>query len=543
MKKNITLFCLLTAFISSAQDLPKRIELPPPGIDPSQRFDLLHASNPEEDKFSFVYTQPLYGSVVRKEEFIRDTGGIVYFDDKYREPVMNSGGAVLVVKHTIDREGKLLSDQLWLLAQRPIDQPGGYKFYFRKNVRHPIIQDGAEIRHTLVNLDNVEGLSNDELTSLVNLAKRMMPAVQITDRQYREKTIAEDIQDTKNQLRSLRQGGMIKGDLPRSEQVLTRYSIRDDRNIAITKTKGKQPLLKFYLTEDYKHYELVDSAQVEGDVQLTSVATIYNAHSEPAGAFANMLLETKNEKGESVSMQLSYILDASYNVTGWKHSVGKNKLNSLKPKVCWYEGNKTIVLSENNEKFFKSYKQVHLFQKGSDALMTYPHTEEEKGTEKFQYVKSFQPQGPVGAAPPVASSEFAIAISSIDGARYAITEGSRFDQTTNLREYLSVNIYRIDENAKVTTVENIPDYRAQQPVRADRIIKTSTSDYILLFYPVKLQLALNKEKSELSPLDTGTEILVSGIDGNFVTRGVDGSMLVHRSAAGNKYTLLFYPKQ
>ncbi len=546
-----SLVALCFFFNSTAQDLPLKVEIPAINADPNLQFTMLHFDVLGKDKFSVFYYHLLWGSVLHNSEFVSDTGQTVFKDPKHRMPIVNSNVVVLLKKQLVDGAGKLLAAEEWLLAERPMELQGEYKLYFPKGAKHPIVQNRSVITKTIYNLDAVKGLNEAEMAALVQLTKSMIPQPP-TDYQYTntpQSTLAEDILATKKQFKSLKATGLLfKGDLPSNESVLTRYNIVSDRIFVITKVKEKDKtkptLLKFYVSEDYKTFDCLDSASVNGDVSLTSAATVYNTNAEAIGAFANLLVKSKDEKGEDLMQQFSVAMDADYTIGTWLHSVGKNKLNSLSPEVCWYEGSRLWVMSNNREKFFKSYVQMHVFEKGKPANSLFPLTEEEKGSEKTKFVKTFQPTAAngVGTAPALPEKYVPIYFTTAGETRYIIMQGTRFDDVSKSRQYLSVNIYRIEGKGKVTNIDMLSDYKAFVPLPLPRIIKNADAEFFLLQYPVKLQLSFYPDRSEITPLDIDNSTLVEKPDRLYLTTSPYGSALLRRTSMGAKYTLLFYPK-
>ncbi|MCC6370548.1 MAG: hypothetical protein IT236_06020 [Bacteroidia bacterium] len=554
MKKIITLVAALFFILSSnAQTLPVTVDVPPLYNDPNIPFNVLNFDTPEKDKFTVFYYHIVNASVMRAGEFVSDTGYVVARDQKMREYIHGSNSLLFLKKQTFDAGGHLLNSEEWLLAQRQLDAQNEYKMYFSRSFKHPFLANRLPITMNIYNLDAVKGLSQPEMTALVELVKGMIPPppgdvhVASTTGGVRENTIAEDIKSIKNQFKSLRSTGLaFKGDLPSGEKVLTRYPIVSDRVFVITKTKGDSYLLKVYITADYKTFDCLDSVRVNGgDVTLTSAATIYNTNAEAVGAFANLHYKTKDEKGEDMLRQISIAMDADYKVTSWTHSVGKNKMNSLSPEVCWYEGDKLWVMSDNCERVFKTYKQLHQFVKGADAKQIFPASDEDKGSEKSHYVKNFQPETPPQSTSigPVPDKEVPMFLTTVGETRYLITQGTKYDDALKATLYLTVTIYRIDGKGKITNEDFLSDYKGTVPLPIKRIIKNSNAEHFLLQYPVRIQMNLYEDHNDLNPLTADNTQLIEKYNREFITDGPQGSVMLKRSAMGNKYTILYYPKK
>ncbi len=536
----------LSLFISNeicAQELPQQYSVAPVSPDVNQQFAILHFEPIAKDKFSIVYLQNINASVVTGNEVMRDTGSVVYTNDQKKEMVQFSNSATLLVKQLVEANGRASTQQVWVLANRKMESAGEYRLFLPRGFKHPIINTNIPLQHTMHNLDNVKGLSRSEFEALVLHAKQMFPERVIAQNQvYKEPTLADDINKTKEQFRSLRASGLTgRGDLPKEESVLTRFTMKADQSFVVTKSGKKSTLLKFYLTEDFKTFDLIDTASVEGKIDLTSVATVYDTNATVVGAVTNLLNRTKDDKGADLSQQITYGLFPDFKIYGWKHLVGKNKLNSLNPEICWFEGDKLLVLSTNNEKFFKPYYQLHQFEKNKEALLLFPKTADEQGTEKSVFAESFQPQQPVGSAPPLAQRNIALGFKEVGGTRYIFTEGVRKDEATNTDQYLPLNILRIEADGKVTTLDMLPGYKAQVPVSIVTLGEYEDRSYYMVNYPNILQVALNREKSAVTPIVPPTEMLVSKLNGDKVVKNEFGTLLLKRSAAGTAYTLSFYP--
>ncbi len=548
MKKifTILLFALVSLNLTS-QDLPLKVAVPPVCSDPNLQFYILNFDAPAKDQFSIFYYHLIYGSVIHAGEFVSDTGSAVFKDPKRNDYIQGANAVVMLKKQTFDNTGKLLNESDWLLAERKMESEGAYVLYYPKGFKHALVPNRTAITMSIYNLDAIKGLTVPEMEALAVLVKGMIPQppqayVQST---YHENTLAEDIMATKKQFKSLRATGLLfKGNLPKDESVLTRYPIVSERNFVITRTKGKSFLLKFYLTEDYKTFDCLDSTRIEGDVSLTSMSTCYNLNSEAIGAFANFQLKTKDDKGEDVLQQYSFAMDADYKISGWIHSVGKNKLNSMDPEICWYEADKLWVMSNNREKFFKSYVQLHQFPKAQAAISLYPTSDEEKGSEKTKFVKNFQPPVPMNQSQiaPLAEKYVPVYMTTAGESRYFIAQGTRWDDVTKSRQYMSVNIYRIDGKGKVTSIDILSDINSHAPFPMDRIIKNPNGEFFLLQYPIKVQLAFYPDRSELSPLTDAASMLIERQDKQFIGTSPYGSFMLHHTLSGTKYTILFYPK-
>lgn len=545
-KIKLCMLVALTGYNLNAQEIPIKIIVPPVSPDVNQQFAILHYEAIAKDKFSIVYLQNINGSIVTANEFMPDTGGAVYTDSNKKEYVQNANNATLLIKQNLGTDGNATTEQVWLLANRNMASTAEYRLYLPKKFNHPVIKSNVPVTLTIHNLDAVKGLSETEFQALVEHVNRILPKdhsqQSYQQSAYKKPTVADDLTRTKEQFKALRSIGQgFRGDLPKGENVLTRYSVLPDRNFVITKGKGDSYLLKFYITEDYKKFDCLDSTRVEGSIDLTSVTSIYDRSGNPIGAVANMLNKTKDAKGEDLLQQITVAMDKEYTIQTWKHSVGKNKLNSLSPELSWYNGDNLMLLSTNNEKFFKPYYQVHAFAKNKEAVLMYPTTEEEKGTEKKIYAKSFQPERPIGTSlPPTAAKDIPVGFSNVRGTQYIFSQGVRTETTTNSPQYLSMDIIRITPEGKLTNIDMFEGYQSNVPVPVIPIIENLDHSYYLVKYMNMLLIRFDKDKSEVSPLNNDKEILDPKMDGEFFVKNNFGSAMMKRSTSGPSRILYFY---
>lgn len=551
MKKHVALVCLLLQFCFTGQGqlqtLPIKIDVPPVSDDPGVMLNLLHFDSPEKDKYTLLHFQTVNASVLRAGEFVPDTGGMVYRDRKLQEPCYSSNVVLLLRKQLIDGTGKQLSVTQWLVATRKLDAGNEYKLYFPRKFKHPLINNRSVLDLSIYNLDAIRGLDPNEVTALSELTRNMIEpgeTVHVASTNAPNTgTLAQDIKEMKRQFKSLRETGLsFKGDLPSNEKLITRYPIVSDRIFTITKTKTTPTYLKCYITADYKTFDFLDSVKIDGDVEITSVATIYNMDSYAVGAFANLHYKQAGSEGPK---QLSIAMDADYHISSWVHSVGKNKLNSMATEMCWFDAGKLWVLSNNRERIFKTYVQMHHFIPGQEAKQAYPASEEEKGSEKSGFLKTFQPPPPVQGTnvTPNPDQYVPFYITMMGQTRYIIAQGTRVDMSTTRREYLGANIYRIEASGKVTNVGIVSEYRGEGPLAISKIIRNSNAEYYLFPLQVHLQLSCFEDHSELSPLTEDNTVMMENRKNEFVVNAPGGSLLLKRSAVGSRYTFLYYPVQ
>lgn len=226
MKSCFTLLLCISIYLnSSAQDLPVKITVPEASTDPNMQFNVLQFDVMEKDKFSVLYFQSLYGSVMHNSEFVSDTGQIVYKDPKLKTPIYNSNTVLLLKKQIFDATGKLLNTEEWLLAARKLDVSGEFKFYFPRGAKYTTVPNRTVIDKSIYNLDAVKNLSQTEMAALVELVQRMIPkegeAVNYT---RTESTIAEDIIATRKQFKALRSTGLCSEEIYHLTKVYSRVT-------------------------------------------------------------------------------------------------------------------------------------------------------------------------------------------------------------------------------------------------------------------------------------------------------------------------------
>jgi hypothetical protein len=551
MQKILTLSASLFALLLNAQEIPKKIEIPPVHADPNVQFTVLHFDAPAKDQFSILYYYQVNGSVLRSGEFVRDTGGVVFKDKLWNEPIENSTGAILFKRQVVDASGKELSAEQYLLAKRALGGEGTYKLFFQKKGKDPVVTNRTEITKSVYNVMELPNMTDGEKSALVKFCSQYIPVKtdkhtgQVenpTTNRPPEKTVVDDWKSMKNQFKAIREArSALRTDMPKDEKVLTRFTISGNRSFAITKTKGDNAWLKCYLSEDDKQFECLDSTRINGDIQITSTAVVYSTKPEAVGAFANFLYEFKDEKGEKLNRQLTVAMDADFRIGTWIHSTGKDKLNSISPELCWYDGDKLYLMSNNRDKIFKPYAQVHEFIRGGAAKILYPATDEEKGTEKFQYTKNFQPPAPMNTSlPPVPDRHIPVQVLTRGSTRYFMSQGVKRNEAMKADEYLSMTIYRFENGTRLTNIDVLGDYRGNKPFPLEHLTTNDAGEYFLILYPIRVQLAFTPEKSEVTQLTDDRTYLVEKSDGAFIQHTPNGSMLLRKEAIGNKMTVLYY---
>lgn len=552
MKKSIlSLVIILLSSLGKAQELPLKITVPPISDNPNISFNVLNFEILDRDKFSILYVQHIQGSIMHEGEFVRDTGDVVYKDAKFTEMIPASNTAFLVKKQVLDASGKVLETKEELISARALDQDGAFTLCFRKGFKHPMVPNKTLLKQSIYNIQGMQGFSSNEWNALVEMSRPYIPvkqgevtgSAQVTP--AKNDQMAQDIMAMKSQFRSLREVGvMAKGNLPDDEKILTRNGISDTRMFVITKTKGKTPLLKFYVSEDLKNYDLLDTLRIFGDIELTSACAIFNTKNEVVGAYNNCLYKYKDEKGDELSRQYTFVMDQDYKIQKWIYSVGKDKLNSVYPEICWYEGKDLFVLSSNRERVFKTPMQVHKLVEGKEAELLYPKTEEERGSEKTAYMKNFQPAPPSTSSQiaPIPSKYTSLYMCKAGDVKYFVMQGTKYDDVAKATRYLSVQIYRVEGNGKLTSIDILSDYNELIPFPMATLVKNKGAEYYLLAYPIRVQMIIKPEKCEIQPLTADNTTLIPLIDKSYIHNHKEGAVMLKRSLAGSQYTLMYYPQ-
>ena len=235
MKLSLITTACFFAFALQAQDIPKQIAVPPPHSDPNVQFTVLNIDLPAKDQFSILYYYQVSGSLLSAGEFVQDTGLMVFKDDKWKELIPNSGGAVLIKHQIIDITGKEVSTESHLLALRKLDPQGTYKLYFHKNQKNPVVLNRSDITKSIYNVQDLPNMTEKEQAALVKFCAQFIPvdpdknAANNNNNDYRNKrfepTIVDDFNEMKKQLQAIRGVRQaLRGDLPRNEKVQTRFS-------------------------------------------------------------------------------------------------------------------------------------------------------------------------------------------------------------------------------------------------------------------------------------------------------------------------------
>ena len=542
---------LLSLTSLKAQEFPKAIKVPVLSTNPNVQFTVLNYEMVSSNQFSILYYQPVYGSVLHAGEFVSDTGGVVFKDKKFNEPIVASNTALLVKKQIFDANSQLVDTKEYIFSTRALDQEGEFRLYFQKGFKHPVLDNRRVITQSIYNIQGITDFTASEMKAMVDVSRPFIPVApgQVIDnnvqRESMTNSIANDIQSMKSQFKAMKQiGVMAKGNLPGDEKILTRNGVSDKRMFVITKTKGDNCLLKFYVSEDLKTYDLLDTIRINGDIQITSAAAVYNTNSEVVGAYNNFVYKYKNEAGVELSRQYTFVMDPDYSIQSWMYSVGKDKLGSVAPEICWYEGKELYVLSSNNEKIFKPYLQVHKFLPGTPPELLFPANDEEKGSTKTGFVKTYQPDPPIGTSgiAPVADKSIALKMIKAGTTRYVVMQDSRYDDVAKARRYMGLDIYRIEGSGKVTNVDLLSDYNQLTTFPMLPISKSGDSDYYLLAYPIRVQMVFSPEKCQIMPLTADNTMLIPLMDNSLISANTFGSIMLKRSLAGSDYTVLYYPK-
>lgn len=555
--KNIyhSFLLLITIGSLTAQNLPKEVIVPAISDNPNLQFSVLNFDQTQADQFSILYYQQISGSIIHEGEFVPDTGGYVYKDQKLRELIPYSNFALYIKKQIVDVNGKQLATREYIFSARPLDQEGEFKLYFRKGYNHPQIENRKVLTHSIYNIQSLTEFSPAEMKALVEISRPYIPIkpgeVQTNNapdrREQRESQLTSDLKQMKAQMKELRQMGVMgKGNIPDDEKLMTRNNLTPNRVFTVTKTKGTNCLLKFYVSEDMKTYDLLDTVRINGDVTILGSTPIYNTNNEIVGAYANFLYKFKDEKGEELSRQYTFVMDPDYNIQKWMYSVGKDKLNSLATEVCWYEGKDLLVIGSNREKIFKPYSVVHRFIAGGAAQQVYPTSEEEKGSDKTVYLKNYQPPVQFNSGQslaPIADGKIPLYMCKAGDTRYLVMQGTKYDDAIKAKRYLSVEIYRVTGDGKLTNTFLLSDYNATVPFPMSQIVKNKGAEYFLLAYPIRVQIEFSPEKCEIFPLTADNSSLMPLMDNTLIQYTNYGALLLKRSTAGNQHTLLYYPQE
>jgi len=547
MKRILLMFGMFCVMVSHAQNLPVMIPVPAVHSDPNVNFSLLNLSALSKDRFSVVYYMTVYGSAMHGGEFVRDTGGTVYSDANFKEMVPYSNAVILVRKQVFDLNGNVLETIDWLLAQRRLNTENTVRFYFGKGMKHPVVENRVKLTQSIYDAGALSGLTPDETAVLSNFVQQYIPKSNDLGApaasEPRPGTIAGDLKAMKAQFKSLKEASkVLSNDLPSGEKLLTRFPITENRIVAVTRTKGDVSEVKFYITEDYKAYHFIDSDTLMGDLTVTAAAPVYDTEALATGAMVNLHAEYKNEKGEKVAKMHTFFLNADYKLNRWEHVVGKNKLNSMSPELAWLNGNQLYVMTNNREKIFKPYAQVHRFEVGKPGEQLFPLNDEEKGSEKTKYVKNLQPEQPVQTQTmaPIPDNNKPLMFLTIGGVQYIITQGTKYNDALKSEEYLTLHIYKIDANGKLIEDNLLSDVRGNKPFGIERLITKNDAQYLLLPYNHKIQLIVTANGLELQKITDEKSNLMLQPSSNFAVTSLYGVILFKQTNQGKNF-LLYYP--
>ncbi len=547
MIKQFFFFLLFAAIYqtSAAQTLPISISVPQVSPDGNQQFRVLNFDISDNgDAFSILYMQELNASVMTNKEFLDEGGDYVFEKPKKKDLIPNSNKIVLLVRQIISKNGESSTDKLWVLAERKMESADEYRLFFKKNFTHPIIRTDAPVTLTVHNLDNVEGLSKNEKEAVTIFVKReLFPDGSTYVNQGREKTAIESIVDLRDQIKSLKTSGLFtKGSLPKGESVLTKFSIIPKKDYVVTKQKGDNPILKFYLTADYSEYQLLDSLIIDGDVSMTTIHTVYDKAGNPVGVLNVFVVKSKDASGEKKSEILLVGVNDDDELGHWMFEAGKSGGSSVVPEVCYQDGKKIMVISSNIEKMFKPYYQVHALEMGKPAVTLYPETEDEQRSVKQKNTDMLQPNtGSYTSPGPLTEKYLPLMFISFDEVQYIITQQFARDRNKNIDENMGLMVYRLMAG-KLTNAMSMPGYRSDVPIVNELLLDNKDSKYLMLGYPTKVQLKVDKEGAVVTPIESATNKLVPMINGNIIAENNAGLLLLSKTTMGTKYNFLWWPK-
>lgn len=533
------------SLFAQPKKVPQKISVPKVSSDPNQSFNVLHFEAGEKPgTYKVLYYQPLDASVITDGEFFQDTGFTIFSDARFTKPVGYSGQALLLVKQAIDAEGNATTENVHVLAKRKFESAGNYTLWFKPKFKHPVINTGIPVKHTVYNLDGITGLTPGEYEALSIMVRREYVPEYYVDRGGNrfEPTLAEELRKLRSDLKYLGQTGLnFKGDIPSTEKVLSRFTVSDKQNLVVSQDKAASEL-KFYLTTDFTKMELMGSTSYEGELQLSAISAVYDENLNIAGAFGVAQTKFKGADKKDVQSLISFVLTADNDILTWKHSVGASKLSSLTPELCWFEGGKVHVLSTNAEKFFKQFHQVHVFEKDKEPVMTFPLSDEEKALDKFAYTKTFQPEAPAGTtgAGPLPTARIPYLMKKIGSTTYFVIQSYSKDYNTNVESYLGLDVYKLNSEGKFLGITSLNGYQTGEPVPTAELLNTPDQLDLLVSYPVKYQLELTAANPEVIQVESPTMQLVQLQNGNYQSKTSTGTVLLGRNPMGTGYTLFVY---
>lgn len=553
--KKIVLFCfLLFSLKSYSQNAgPVKMEVPAVAMGENQNYQALSFEALAQDKYSVLYFQELAASIAGDKEFINEKMAGAFLDAKGEKFIPYSERMIVLVRQTFGTSNAVPTTDFWVIALRELQSDQRYSVHYPLNFVHPIIGKNTTVSYSLKNLDQIKGLSTREFEALVLFAKQRYGFYQYPTPTGTVKaaTLKEELEHMRSGLKAI--GATFgKGDIPKAEKVLFKRELAEGIRVVGTKIDKKDSVeVKLYLSaKDDTNYELLKKQTYAGSITPNFSSTlVYDRNMKVAGVIGYMVLKYKDAAGENKSN--TFLMGINDNSEGqfWRLDVSKNTLSSYTPEFAYIGDGGIYVVGYNNEKVFKPYYQHSLLKADGSYTMFYPSTPTEINSEKSQFLYTDQIKGQSSGYSSGYTSEsksqIPIAMLEQGKTKFILTLTKIINNTgsTTITSYGNLSVMTIDGSNKIRERYEIQENRSQDIIFPRFLGQYPDKSYYVINYPNKFKIVLSEGKVETEPLETGVYRLVYLPTEDYLSTNQFGSMLLTKTAVGNKYNLEFYPRK
>lgn len=554
--KKLYFLCLLFlathAFGQQAGSVVK-MEVPAVAMGENQNFQALSFEPLAKDKYSILYFQELPASIAGDREFINEKMAGAFQDAEGKKFIPYSERVIILVRQTFANSTAVPTTDFWVIALRELQSDQRYSVHYPANFKHPIIGSNTTVNYSLKNLDQIKGLSPREFEALVLFGKQKYGFYQYPTPTGTVKaaTLKEELEHMRSGLKAI--GATFgKGDIPKNEKTLFKRELAEGIRVIGTKIDKKDSVeVKLYLSaKDDTNYELLKKQTFAGSITPNfASALVYDRSMKVAGVIGYMVLKYKNAAGENKSN--TFLMGINENSEGqfWRLDVSKNTLSSFTPEFSFIGPEGIYVVGYNNEKVFKPYYQYTLLKNDGTYTMFYPSTPTEINSEKSQFLYTDQPKNQGGYSSGSYTSEskqqIPIAILEQGKTKFILTLTKIINNTgtTTITSYGNLSVMTIDGNNKIKERYELQENKSQDIIFPRLLGQYADRSYYAVNYPNKFKLVLSEGKVENEPLETGVYRLVYMPTEDYLSTNQFGSMLLTKTAVGNKYNMEFYPSK
>jgi len=554
--KKLYFLCLLfwaTQALGQNTGSVVKMEVPAVAMGENQNYQALSFEPLAQDKYSVLYFQEQYASIAGDKEFISEKQAGAFQDAEGKKYIPNSERVIILVRQSFTNTTAAPTTDYWIIALRELQSDQRYSLHFPANFKHPIIANNTTVNYTLKNLDQIKGLSTREFEALVLFAKQKYGFYQYPTPTgtVREATLKEELENMRSGFKEL--GAVLgRGDIPKNEKTLFKANLAEGIQAVGTKIDKKDSVeVKLYLSgKGGGNFELLKKQTFAGSITPNfSSALVYDRSMKVAGVLGYMVLKYKNAAGENKSN--TFLMGINENSDGqfWRLDVSKNTLSSFTPEFSFIGPEGIYVVGYNNEKVFKPYYQYTLLKNDGTYTMFYPSSPAEINSEKSQFLYTDQVKAQAGYGSTGYTSEskqeLPIAILEQGKTKFILTLTKIINNTgsTTITSYGNLSVMTIDGSNKIKERYEIQENKSQGIIFPRLLGQYADKSYYAINYPNKFKLVLSEGKVETEPLETAVYRLVNMPTEDYLSTNQYGSMLLTKTAVGNKYLMEFYPNK